>query len=124
VFFTPGAPTTNDLRTYREEQDRLFAAEKRDEQRERFEPRPVRFHQRITWVDGRPFVQRCPTEIVIERSPSRDHSRLGNYRDDGEIVRPATDADLDDMVNGRISYDPETHPGTLAWAAHVAAGGD
>jgi len=86
-----------------------------------------RYHQRITWIDGRPHVQRCPVSVAVPRPayPQTDRTtRPGEYGRDGEIVRPATPEDMRAMYDGRMSYDPETEPGRLAWAAHVAAGGD
>lgn len=84
----------------------------------------TRYHTRITWIDGQPHVQRCPAEIVEHRSSTGERVRLGSYDRDGEIVRPATDADRQAMSDGRIGYDPATHPSSLAWEAHVARGGD
>lgn len=65
--------------------------------------------RRITWIEGRAFLQ--------EAGP-------GQMWADARIVRPATDADRADMNAGRIQYDPETHPASLAWAEHVRRGGD
>lgn len=84
----------------------------------------MKFHHRITWIDSVPYVQRCPVEVVVASTPWSHRTRPGSYAVDGEIVRPASADDLDAMANGRISYDPQTHPGTRAFARHVAAGGD
>jgi len=109
-LFMHGVRTTNDLREHREREDSAAAMERRDQQRERFGEPAVRYHHRITWVNGVAHVQRCPVG--------------GTYDRNGEIVRVATDDDRAAMIDGRISYDPETHPGQQAWACHVAAGGD
>ena len=85
----------------------------------------MRYHQRITWVGGRPHLQRCPVSVSrLNGTYGVYVTRPGSYERDGEIVRPATEQDMRDMHEGRLSYDPETEPSRLAWAAHVAAGGD
>lgn len=66
-------------------------------------PRPV-----MTWdADGKAFIAHFD-------------------RDAGKLVidRPATEQDRADLTNGLISYDPTTNPSSIAWAKHVAAGGD
>jgi hypothetical protein len=87
----------------------------------------MKYHYRITWIDGKAFVQRCPVTVHVEvpMYPQTDRTtRPGNYATDGEIVRPATDEDRKAMYDGRLDHDSETEPGRLAWAEHVARGGD
>jgi hypothetical protein len=69
-------------------------------------------HHRITWIDGVAHLQQCTYEGGV------------GYTSGWETVRPATDQDRADMSAGRISYDPDTEPHSLAWAKHIAAGGD
>jgi hypothetical protein len=84
-------------------------------------------HYRITWIDGKPFLQSCPVQVIGTPAiyPMSDrHIRPGTYEQDGRIERPATEADLKAMYAGRISYDSETEPGRKAWEEHVRRGGD
>lgn len=79
-----------------------------------------RYHVRITWIDGKPHIQCCPVSVSL----GGGLTRWGNYVADGVIVREATPEDLQAMYAGWISFDPQTEPSQLAWAKHVAEGGD
>jgi hypothetical protein len=66
------------------------------------------YRYRIAWTDGWCVLQR------------RYHANGVAWH----TVRIATDDDRAAMVDGTIGYDPETKPSTVAFARHVANGGD
>ena len=84
----------------------------------------TKYHYRITWIDGVPHLQCCPVEVVLYSAPDGYRTRPGTYAEDGKILHPATETEIKAMYTGGLSHDSETEPGRLAWANHVANGGD
>lgn len=58
--------------------------------------------------------------------PHGQPCQIGYYDGNGRLTadRDADDQDRIDLYEGRLRYDPETHPGARAWREHVERGGD